>query len=349
MSRLGEVLTDPTLDPPVRGDGRVELQPAGHRAQRRARPPGPGPRRPVHRRARAVPHRHGPLRRHRAAGHHPDRGDRRRAVVGPPVPGLERGRPSRPLGESCSNTELLRRLAAAMGFTEPALFDDDDDAARATRSAPKVDLDELRARRAGCACRTPRTGGRSATACSPRRRARSSWSASALVRMGQPALPTFVPPREGPPATPSCVARYPLQLLTPKQHTRFLNSGLLAAAQARPRRGRAVRRARRRRRRRPRAGRRRRRPRCSTTGPALQLPVRISDAAAPRRRRHPVRLVEAPAPRRQGGQLADQRHAHRMGRRRRLQRHAGRASRRRWADQRRRPSTYPYLRTMRRR
>ena len=28
MSRLGEILTDPALDPPVDGDGRVELQPA---------------------------------------------------------------------------------------------------------------------------------------------------------------------------------------------------------------------------------------------------------------------------------------------------------------------------------
>ena len=31
-----------------------------------------------------------------------------------------------PLGEACSNTELFRRLAGAMGFTEPALFDDDE-------------------------------------------------------------------------------------------------------------------------------------------------------------------------------------------------------------------------------
>src|SRR6187551_3999949 len=31
-----------------------------------------------------------------------------------------------PLGECVSNTELFRRLASAMGYTEPALFDDDD-------------------------------------------------------------------------------------------------------------------------------------------------------------------------------------------------------------------------------
>ncbi|MET0909353.1 MAG: molybdopterin-dependent oxidoreductase, partial [Ilumatobacteraceae bacterium] len=48
-----------------------------------------------------------------------------------------------PLGESCSNTELFRRLAGAMGFDEPALFADDatllEDAL-----GKKVDLAELR-------------------------------------------------------------------------------------------------------------------------------------------------------------------------------------------------------------
>jgi anaerobic selenocysteine-containing dehydrogenase len=46
-----------------------------------------------------------------------------------------------------------------------------------------------------------------------------------LVAMGQPALPTYVPAREGPGGDPELLARYPLQLLTPKHHTRFLNSG----------------------------------------------------------------------------------------------------------------------------
>ena len=39
-----------------------------------------------------------------------------------------------PLGQSCSNTELFRRLARAMGYTEPALFDDDE-SIRSRRSA----------------------------------------------------------------------------------------------------------------------------------------------------------------------------------------------------------------------
>ena len=43
--------------------------------------------------------------------------------------------------------------------------------------------------------------------------------------MGQPRVPVYVPPREGPDGDPDLLAEYPLQLLTPKHHTRFLNSG----------------------------------------------------------------------------------------------------------------------------
>ena len=87
----------PHARPAGGGDDRVELEPAGDRPQRRAHPSRPGPRRPLHRRPRAVPHRHRPLRRHRAAGHHPTRVDRCRAGVGTPVDGVERGgdRPAR--------------------------------------------------------------------------------------------------------------------------------------------------------------------------------------------------------------------------------------------------------------
>jgi anaerobic selenocysteine-containing dehydrogenase len=48
-----------------------------------------------------------------------------------------------PRGESCNNTELFRRLAQAMGLTDPALFDDDD-AILEQALGHKVDLAELR-------------------------------------------------------------------------------------------------------------------------------------------------------------------------------------------------------------
>ena len=49
-------------------------------------------------------------------------------------------------------------------------------------------------------------------------------SSDALARAGHPALPTYVPAREGLDGDADLLARYPLALLTPKQHTRFLNS-----------------------------------------------------------------------------------------------------------------------------
>ena len=127
-----------------------------------------------------------------------------------------------PPGESCSNTELFRRLAAAMGYTEPSLFD--DDATLLRDALPGVDLDELR--RVGWirapypADGRPFGDGRFDTPSG-----RVEFASDQLERMGQPRVPTFVAPREGPAGDPDLAARYPLQLLTPKHHTRFLNSG----------------------------------------------------------------------------------------------------------------------------
>ena len=88
-----------------------------------------------------------------------------------------------PLGESCSNTELFRRLAGAMGFTEPALFDDDD-----TLLAQALGGDgrprRAAARSAGCACRTPTTAGRSATGVFPTPSGKVELVSDALARDG---------------------------------------------------------------------------------------------------------------------------------------------------------------------
>ena len=125
-----------------------------------------------------------------------------------------------PLGESCSNTEFFRRLSAAMGYTEPSLFDDDDTLLR--DALPTVDLDELR-RVGWVRVPYPDDGrpfgdGEFETASG-----RVEFASGQLERMGQPRVPTFVAPHEGP-GSELC-ERYPLQLLTPKHHTRFLNSG----------------------------------------------------------------------------------------------------------------------------
>jgi anaerobic selenocysteine-containing dehydrogenase len=128
-----------------------------------------------------------------------------------------------PLGESCSNTELFRRLAGAMGFDEPALFADDatllEDAL-----GKKVDLDELR-RVGWVKVPYPQDGRPWGSGIFPTPSGKVELVSETLVRMGQPGLPTFVAPREGPHGDAGLLARYPLQLLTPKHHPRFLNSG----------------------------------------------------------------------------------------------------------------------------
>jgi len=127
-----------------------------------------------------------------------------------------------PVGESCSNTELFRRLANAMGYTEPALFD--DDTALIEQALPTLDLDELR--RVGWArAPYPEDGRPFGDGKFETESGRVEFVSERLEDMGQPRVSTFVAPNEGPRGDSELFAKYPLQLLTPKQHSRFLNSG----------------------------------------------------------------------------------------------------------------------------
>ena len=223
----------PTLDPPVKAmivwnSNPLVIVPNAELIRR-----GHGPRRPVHRGARAVPHRHGaatptsccrPRRRSRPTDVV--------TVVGPPVDGLERGRHRAARRGRAATASCFRRLAGAMGLTEPALFD--DDMTRAARRAADGRPRRAAARRLDARCRTPRTAARGATAGSRPRRARSSSSASGCAAMGQPALPTFVAAARGParrrrPARALPAAAADAQAPHPVPELR-----LLAAAQARP-------------------------------------------------------------------------------------------------------------------
>jgi len=125
-----------------------------------------------------------------------------------------------PLGEAVSNTECFRRIAGAMGLTEPSLFDDDMTVLRDT--FPTVDLDALR-RDGWMKVPFPDDNRPWAKGGFPTESGKVEFVSTALEQMGQPRLPTFVPPREGPRGPDA--DRFPLQLMTPKHHTRFLNSG----------------------------------------------------------------------------------------------------------------------------
>ena len=125
-----------------------------------------------------------------------------------------------PLGESVSNPEFFRRLSAAMGLTETSLFDDDLTMLRDT--LVNVDLDELRAQHR-IRVPYPEDGRPFGAGGFATRSGRVEFVSEQLEAMGQPRLPDFVAPQEGPGGP--LHDRFPLQLMTSKRHLRFLNSG----------------------------------------------------------------------------------------------------------------------------
>ena len=124
-----------------------------------------------------------------------------------------------PVGESVSNTELFRRIARAMGLTEECLFDDDMTIIR--DSLPSIDIDRLRTDHR-IKVPYPDDGRPWGDGVFPTASGRVEFASTTLEQLGQPRLPTYVPAVEGP-RGPSA-DRFPLQLLTSKQHLRFLNS-----------------------------------------------------------------------------------------------------------------------------
>jgi anaerobic selenocysteine-containing dehydrogenase len=133
-----------------------------------------------------------------------------------------------PLGASVSNTELHRRLANALGLTAetaPELHTDDIAVLRETM--PTVDIDALR-HDGWVRVPYPDDGRPFADGIFPTRSGRVELSSAGLEALGRPALPTFEAARESSAGDPDLAARFPFALLTPKQHTRFLNSSYSA-------------------------------------------------------------------------------------------------------------------------
>jgi anaerobic selenocysteine-containing dehydrogenase len=125
-----------------------------------------------------------------------------------------------PLGEAVSNSECFRRIAGAMGLTEPSLFDDDMTVLKA--ALPNVDLDAMR-RDGWVKVPFPADGRPWADGGFPTQSGKVEFLSARLAGDGHPPLPTYTPAGEGP-RSPRA-ERFPLQLMTPKHHTRFLNSG----------------------------------------------------------------------------------------------------------------------------
>ena len=108
-----------------------------------------------------------------------------------------------------------------MGLTEPSLYDDDETILR--DSLPTVDLDALR-RDGWVRVPYPDDGRPWGNGEFPTASGKVELASDRLEAMGQPRVATYIPPRESPDGDQALATRYPLQLLTPKHHTRFLNS-----------------------------------------------------------------------------------------------------------------------------
>nr|WP_310735039.1 molybdopterin oxidoreductase family protein [Azohydromonas aeria] len=117
-----------------------------------------------------------------------------------------------PMGEALPNTEIFRRLAARMGFTDPCFGDDDEALARVALKG--IDFEQLRAR--GWA-RLPVADAPFAEGGFP--------TPDGKVVVDAPGLgvPDFVPNHESPQMTPELAARYPLAMISPPARN-FLNS-----------------------------------------------------------------------------------------------------------------------------
>ncbi|MGJ7490912.1 molybdopterin-containing oxidoreductase family protein [Variovorax sp. ZT4R33] len=136
-----------------------------------------------------------------------------------------------PLGEACSNAELFRRLAARMGFDDPALRDSDEAIARVAHDlqAPvnaTLDFDRLQ-REGWRRLDLPERHAPFADGNFPTPSGKCEFESASAAAQGWSAVPEFIPPRESALADPELAARYPLMLLTPPAR-HYLNSSFSA-------------------------------------------------------------------------------------------------------------------------
>ncbi len=132
-----------------------------------------------------------------------------------------------PLGEALPNTEVFRRLAARMGFTEPCFGDSDEDIARAAWR-----YDDPRARDLGwenllahgfARLAVPERYAPFAHGGFPTPSGKCEFASRTLACQGLDPVPDFVPPRESTASNPTLAARYPLAFISPPVRN-FLNS-----------------------------------------------------------------------------------------------------------------------------
>ena len=140
---------------------------------------------------------------------------------------LANNRAIEPLGEALPNTEVFRRLAARMGYTEPCFADSDETIAQQAWKhdhprAQGLDWESLSRdgfrRLAVDAAYAPFAQGNF-----PTPSGKCEFFNAALAARGEDPLPDYIPPRESVASNPELARRYPLAFISPPARN-FLNS-----------------------------------------------------------------------------------------------------------------------------
>ena len=131
-----------------------------------------------------------------------------------------------PVGECISNTDLFRRLATAMGYTEPELFESDDSLIASALHG--IDIEQLK--RDGFVSLPNSDEVLFSDGIFGTASGKVQLMSKDLASRGLPSVPTYVQS-----SSRMGSAEFPLVLLTPKQHTRFLNTSYSHLPQHGPR------------------------------------------------------------------------------------------------------------------
>lgn len=133
-----------------------------------------------------------------------------------------------PVGDAVSNTEFFRRLSAHMGFDEAYLYDSDEDMIRIALASDHPYLRgitfERLAEEGWASLDIPEDWRPFAEGGFPTPSGRCEFYAESLVDRGMDPLPSFVPAHEGSSGDSELAAKYPLSLMTSKSALHFLNS-----------------------------------------------------------------------------------------------------------------------------
>nr|PZN70603.1 MAG: molybdopterin oxidoreductase [Bacillota bacterium] len=143
-----------------------------------------------------------------------------------------------PLGEAIPNTELFRRLARAMGFTEPCFRDSDEDLIRQALSGGSpflegITLERLKRERF---IKVNRPAAPFAEGGFGTPSGKVEFYSQALAERGLDPVVDYTPPAESVDGSPELAARYPIALITPAAH-HFLNTTFANLPRMRQREG----------------------------------------------------------------------------------------------------------------